>query len=232
VPLERVLGVEIGEFYRQVHLAHGVSFRLGRQIERIEGNGRVAAVVLDADERLDADVVVLGVGAVPAIGLLADAGAELADGGVSVDAALRTSLPDVFAAGDIAAAWHPFYETRARVEHWANALNQGPAAAQSMLGREVAYDRLPYFYSDQYDVSMEYTGLAPAAAPLVIRGDVSTGSFAAFWLGGAGAVAAGLAINGAESIADIQALVHTARAVDVARLANPSVPLAEAPSSP
>jgi 3-phenylpropionate/trans-cinnamate dioxygenase ferredoxin reductase subunit len=186
--------------------------------------GRVRAVVTDAGE-VPADVVVVGVGVAPRTELAEAAGLEVGNG-VVVDASLRTSAPDVYAAGDIASWPHPRYGRRIRVEHWANALNGGPAAARAMLGQPVTYDRLPYFFTDQYDLGMEYSGLSGADAQVVCRGDTDGGEFLAFWLE-EGRVQAAMNVNVWDVTDDLQALVRADRPVDPARLADPDVPLAE-----
>src|SRR5205085_5850746 len=142
----------------------------------------------------------------------------------AVDQALRTSAENVFAAGDVADAWHPFYERRIRVEHWANALNQGPAAARSMLGEPISYDRIPYFFSDQYEVGMEYSGFATEWDEVVFLGDRQGGEYVAFWLK-AGRVVAGMNVNVWDVNEHVQALIRSQSAVDAAALTDPDTPL-------
>jgi 3-phenylpropionate/trans-cinnamate dioxygenase ferredoxin reductase component len=146
------------------------------------------------------------------------------ENGIQVDAALRTSAPNVFAAGDVANEWHPFYERHIRVEHWANALNQGPAAARSMLGDSVSYDRIPYFYSDQYDVGMEYSGYATEWDEVVLRGDREAGEFVAFWLAD-GRVVGGMNVNVWDVNEHVQTLIRSRRQVDAAALRDTDTPL-------
>jgi 3-phenylpropionate/trans-cinnamate dioxygenase ferredoxin reductase subunit len=179
-PLERALGREVGELYARLHRDHGVDVRTGAAVARVEGAGRVERVVLADGGALDADLLVCGLGAVPRTALAEEAGLAVGDG-VLTDASLRTSAPGVFAAGDVANPEHPFYGRRLRVEHWANALHQPEVVARAMLGRPAVYDRLPYFFSDQYDVGMEYTGLADGADELEIRGDTERYEFVAYW---------------------------------------------------
>jgi 3-phenylpropionate/trans-cinnamate dioxygenase ferredoxin reductase subunit len=145
-----------------------------------------------------------------------------------VDSSLRSSDPDVYAAGDVARAYHPLLKERIRVEHWANALNGGPAAARAMLGQDVYYDRVPYFFSDQYDLGMEYSGWAPPGSydDVVIRGDLAGREFIAFWLSG-GRVLAGMNVNVWDVTDPIQELVARQRPVDAVRLADPAFPLGE-----
>ena len=157
---------------------------------------------------------------------LAEAAGLAVDNGILVDASLQTSAPGIYAAGDVANHDHPFYGRRVRVEHWANALNQGPAAARNMLGADTPYERLPYFYSDQYDIGMEYSGLASAEDEVVIRGDVGARELIAFWMQD-GRVAAGMNMNVWDVTGPIQALIRSRAAIDAGRLADPSVPLEE-----
>ena len=178
MPLERVLGPEVGAVHRDLHAEHGVRLRLGTGVEAFEGAGRVERVRTSAGEAIACDFAVDGVGVVPRAHL----GGVQIDNGILTDERLRTSAPGVFAAGDVAAAWHPLYGERVRVEHWANALEQGPVAARNMLGGDAVYDRLPYFFSDQYDVGMEYTGLARSWDRVVFRGDPASREFIAFWI--------------------------------------------------
>jgi 3-phenylpropionate/trans-cinnamate dioxygenase ferredoxin reductase subunit len=217
VPLERVLGRELGAFYRDVHTGNGVEFIGGAGVERIEGDGRVERVILTGGRAVEADMVVIGIGVTPRTELAEAAGLAL-DNGIKVSAALETSVPNVYAAGDVANAWHPLFGTSLRVEHWANALNQGPAAARSMLGTPVAYDRVPYFFSDQYDVGMEYSGHAVGWDSVVIRGDLGSREFIAFWLKD-GRVLAGMNVNVWDVTDPIQALIRARVRVDPRRLA-------------
>ncbi|KAA2261310.1 NAD(P)/FAD-dependent oxidoreductase [Solihabitans fulvus] len=189
LPLQRVLGDTIGEVFRNLHAEQGVAWRLGAGVEGFLGgdDGRVRAVRLAGGDEVPADLVVLGVGAAPRLGLAERAGIELTDevpgGGVAVDAALRTSVPEIYAAGDIAAHAHPRYGRRVRVEHWANAKDQGAHVAGNLLGAAEPFQASPYFFSDQYDLGMEYRGLAdPGRDELVVRGDTATREFIAFWL--------------------------------------------------
>jgi 3-phenylpropionate/trans-cinnamate dioxygenase ferredoxin reductase component len=225
VPLERVLGAEVGGIYGQIHADHGVRVLTGAQVERLEGAERVERVRLADGTSLDCDVVAVGVGVAPRVELAEAAGLAV-EHGVLVDARLESSVPGIFAAGDLAVAEHPLLGGRVWVEHWANALNQGPAAARAMLGGREGYDRIPYFFSDQYDVGMEYSGLARSWDCLVIRGDVDRREFIAFWLEG-GRVGAGMNVNVWDVTEPIQALVRSGRPVDADRLADTDVPLGE-----
>ena len=224
--LLRSIGPELGAVFADLHRAHGVTFRFGESVTELRGaGGRSAAAITSSGAELPADLVVAGIGAVPNTALAVVAGLEV-DNGVLVDAALRTSDPAIYAAGDVANAFNPLLGRRIRVEHWANALNGGPAAARSMLGQEVSYDRVPYFYSDQYDLGMETAGLPEPGRydQIVYRGDREGLEFIAFWLAD-GAVIAGMNVNVWDVQDDIQALIRSARKVDTGRLADPGVPL-------
>ena len=223
LPNERIFGPEIGAFYRDVHLAHGVEMVLEDGVEALEGNGSVRAVRTANGRRIECDFVVVGVGVVPRV-KLAEAAGLTVENGVQVDAALKTSAPNVYAAGDVANAWHPFYERHIRVEHWANALNQGPAAARSMLGDTVSYDRIPYFYSDQYDVGMEYSGYATEWDEVVFRGDREGGEFVAFWLAD-GCVVGGMNVNVWDVNEHVQSLIRSRQPVTADALRDTDTPL-------
>jgi 3-phenylpropionate/trans-cinnamate dioxygenase ferredoxin reductase subunit len=223
VPLERVLGQELGAFYRGVHETHGVEMRMQTGVEGFEGSGSVAAVRTTDGRSIACDFVVVGVGVIPRTQLAAAAGAKI-ENGIVVNQQLRTTLPDVFAAGDVANAWHPFFKRNIRVEHWANALNQGPAAAHAMLGQDVSYDRIPYFFSDQYEVGMEYSGYATEWDQVAFRGDRDGGEFIAFWLRER-RVLAGMNVNVWDVNEHVQALIRSRRTVDVAALSDPDTPL-------
>ncbi len=174
---------------------------------------------------LACDFVVVGVGVQPRTRLAAQAGLTI-ENGIVVDEHLQTSVPAIFAAGDVANAHHPLFGERIRVEHWANALHQGPVAGRAMLGQEVVYDRVPYFFSDQYDVGMEYAGYAPTWDRVVFRGDPAEREFIAFWLAG-DRVVAGMNVNVWDVTDVIQRLVSARVAVDDRRLADPDIPIEE-----
>jgi 3-phenylpropionate/trans-cinnamate dioxygenase ferredoxin reductase subunit len=223
VPLERALGAELGAVYRDVHADHGVRLLLGTGVEAFEGAAAVERVRTTDGQELACDFVVVGVGIEPRTQLASAAGLAV-DDGVLVDEHLQSIVPGVFAAGDVANAWHPFYRERIRVEHWANALNQGPAAARNMLDRREPYDTIPYFYSDQYDVGMEYAGHASTSDRIVFRGDPASREFIAFWLV-ADRVVAGMNVNVWDVTDHIQRLIRERVSVDDRRLADTDVPL-------
>ena len=221
LPLLGVLGPRMAEVFAQVHRSHGVALELGVGVESFVGTDRVAAVRLSDGRNLAADAVVVGVGVVPNV---EPAAGLTIDNGVLTDEHLRTSHPDVFAAGDVANAFHPVLGRHIRVEHWANALNQPAVAAAGMLGNEAVYDRLPYFYTDQFDLGMEYVGYADGGAEVVVRG--SGLEFIAFWLR-EGRVAAGMNVNVWDVVEPIRELILSGREVDPSRLADPEVSLDE-----
>jgi 3-phenylpropionate/trans-cinnamate dioxygenase ferredoxin reductase component len=227
VPLEGVLGPELGAFYRDVHADHGVQLHLGTGVEAIEGDGRAERVRTSDGTVLDCTAVLLAVGVAPRTQLAE--GVLDVDNGILVDASLRASADGVFAAGDVANHAHPLFG-RLRVEHWANALEQGPSAARAMLGSDVVYERVPYFFSDQYDVGMEYAGHSAPGDTVVFRGDPATREFIAFWLRD-GRVTAGMNVNVWDVNEHLQELVRSGASVDPERLRNPDVPLDELAAS-
>jgi 3-phenylpropionate/trans-cinnamate dioxygenase ferredoxin reductase component len=226
--LQTAIGAELGEIFAGLHRDNGVSLRLGVGVRALNGSsGRVTSVSTEAGDELPADLVVVGVGARPNTEF-AEGTPIAVDNGILVDAQLRSSDPDVFAAGDIANHAHPVFGRRVRVEHWANALNGGPAAARSMLGQSGQYDRIPYFYTDQFDLGMEYSGsVGPDGYDRVVyRADPAGREFIAFWLKD-GRVLAGMNVNVWDVTDPIQALVRSGAVIDPARLADPDVPLGE-----
>jgi 3-phenylpropionate/trans-cinnamate dioxygenase ferredoxin reductase component len=228
-PLHAALGPELGEKFAKLHVEHGVEFRFGESAAEIHGDaaGRVGSVLTSNDVVVPANVVVVGIGVRPKAELASAAGLEV-DNGVLTDAALRTSDPDIYAAGDVANSVNPLLGRRVRVDHWSNALNGGPAAAKSMLGQAVSYDRVPYFYSDQYDLGMECSGLPSPGTydQVVYRGDPDSLEFIAFWLKD-GKLVAGMNVNVWDVTDDIQSLIRSGRVLDVSRLTNPDTPLSE-----
>ncbi|MFE3829034.1 NAD(P)/FAD-dependent oxidoreductase [Streptomyces sp. NPDC059092] len=236
-PLHRVIGPELGQLFTDLHQEHGVRFHFGARLTEIVGqDGMVLAARTDDGEEHLAHDVLAAIGAAPRTALAEAAGLTLAGrstgGGIAVDASLRTSDPDIFAAGDVAAVPLPGWGAqlpvdRVRVEHWANALNGGPAAARAMLGLDVRYDRVPYFFSDQYDLGLEYSGWAPPGSydQVVVRGDAGKREFVAFWLKDR-KVLAGMNVNVWDVTEDIQRLIRSGARQDLEALADPGVPLA------
>ncbi|MFF4817201.1 NAD(P)/FAD-dependent oxidoreductase [Kitasatospora sp. NPDC001309] len=229
LPLLRVLGREVAQVFADLHRDHGVDLRFGVQVAELTGaDGTVSGVKLADGTELAADAVVVGIGISPATALAEAAGLEV-DNGVKTDQHLRTSDPDVYAAGDVANAYHPLFDRHLRVEHWANALNQPQTAARALLGQpDAVYDRVPYFFSDQYDLGLEYVGYAEPGGydRVVFRGDVAGREFIAFWLSG-GRVLAGMNVNVWDVVDPVRELIVSRREVDADRLADPTVPLTD-----
>ncbi len=228
LPLLGVLGREMAEYYAELHRNHGVQLQLGVTVAEIVGQNGVATGVRMGDGRvIEADVVVVGVGITPNT-RLAEATGLAVDNGVVVDEHLATADPDVFAAGDVANAYYPLLGTHLRLEHWSAALNQGPVVAANMMGRSASYDRVPYFFSDQYDMGMEYSGYVARGGydEVVLRGDVTKGEFIAFWVG-SGKVLAGMNVNIWDQTDAIQALVRSGVHVDRSMLVDPGVSLTD-----
>jgi 3-phenylpropionate/trans-cinnamate dioxygenase ferredoxin reductase component len=228
LPLLAALGAEAAEVFADVHRSNGVNLLLESNVAEIStSSGAAAGLKLADGSAIAADAVLVAVGAAPNIELAQAAGLDMGDGGVLVDATLRTSDPDVFAVGDIAAAEHPFYKTRIRTEHWANALKQPAVAAASMLGKRLEYAELPYFFTDQYDLGMEYVGHAPTYERVVFRGDVAGREFIAFWLDNENRVLAGMNVNVWDVVDDVKALITSRAAVAPEQLADTRHTLSE-----
>lgn len=226
IPLANALGDELGTLFADYHKEQGVVLRTSVIVDKIIGiDGRVSGVALGDGEIVPADLVLVGIGAIPNVGLAKEAGLDV-DNGILTDASLQTSDPDIYAAGDVASALHPLVGQRLRSEHWANALNEGPAAARAMLGQKVAFDDIPYFYTDQFDLGMEYSGYGPLTkgATVVYRGNRATREFIAFWVAD-GKVVAGMNVNVWDVNEQVQRIIREGKAVDTARLADESVPL-------
>ncbi len=228
VSLESTLGATVGEFFADVHRDHGVDFLFGARVVSLVDGHDAIGVELGDGRMLSADCVVVGIGAIPRA-RLADSALLADDGGISVDVQMRTADQHVFAAGDIATIMNPFYGAPVRSEHWANALMGGQIAARSMLDLDSKFDPLPFFFTDQYDLFMEYAGWLPpgTAADVVIRGDRQQRAFQAFWLADERVVAAMHVNRRDEGMVPLQKLIREQRRVDPLRLADPSIPLAD-----
>jgi 3-phenylpropionate/trans-cinnamate dioxygenase ferredoxin reductase component len=212
-PLRHVVGEQVGAAFAALHRDHGVDLRLGIGVTGFAGDGAVSSVHIKGHASVPADTVLIGVGAAPNIALADVAGLKLAEGGIAVDATLRTSDPNIYAAGDVAAHDHPKYRSRVRVEHWANAKDQGAHVAGNLLGGNEPYVLRPFFFSDQYDLGCEYRGFAdPAKDRLVVRGDLASREFTAFWLRN-GAVAAAMNVNQWDDTDTLQELVDSGRQI-------------------
>jgi NADPH-dependent 2,4-dienoyl-CoA reductase/sulfur reductase-like enzyme len=227
VPLAVALGSELGQLFADMHTQNGVDIRPSVEVTGIIGReGRVAAVSVAGQDDVPADLVVIGVGAVPNLDLAIAAGLETSNG-VDVSASLTTSDPHIYAAGDIANAMHPVIGQRLRSEHWQNAISTGEAAAKAMLGQNVSFDDIPYFFTDQFDLGMEYSGYAPLTkdAHLVYRGDRDKREFVVFWLTDENRIVAGMNVNVWDVNSEVQRLIRRGTPVDSSALANPDIPL-------
>jgi 3-phenylpropionate/trans-cinnamate dioxygenase ferredoxin reductase subunit len=228
LPLLRVLGPEVAQVFADLHLQHGVDFRFNASLtEILHENGTATGVRLGDGTTIAADAVLVAVGATPNVQLGEAAGLHV-DNGIVVDAALRTTDPNIFAAGDVANAFHPFFERQIRVEHWANARQQPKAAASSMLGKEVSYDELPYFYTDQYDLGMEYVGFVDPDDydRVVFRGDVAGREFIAFWVLN-DRVVAGMNVNVWDVVEPIKTIIRSRLAIPASQLADVGIALTD-----
>lgn len=232
--LNRALGPEVGGWFADLHRSHGVDVRTGTGVTELRGRERVEEVVLTRGKSIRAAAVLVGIGVGPRSELAFGAGLEVSDG-VVTDGRLRTSDPYVWAAGDVANVYNAWAGRHLRVEHWANANDQGAFVGRSMLGAGDLWNRPPFFYSDQYDVGMEYRGWAdPERAQVVVRGRPDSGAFCAFWLVD-GHVHAGMHVNCWDDGGAVAALVEQKASVDQRRLADEGTDLwslAEAPSRP
>ena len=224
LPLVRVLGPTVAQVFADLHREHGVDLRTGVTVEEITGEqGAVTGVRLGDGTTVPADTVVVGIGAAPNVGLAQDAGLDV-DNGVLANDVGRTSDPDVFAAGDVANVEHPFLGRRVRVEHWANALDQPPLVVAAMLDQPTPEPQLPFFFSDQYDLGLEYHGLGSPDDEVVVRGDLAGREFLAFWLRD-GVVTAGMNVNVWDVGDAVKGLIRSRAHVDRAKLADSDVPL-------
>ncbi|HEX6401348.1 MAG TPA: FAD-dependent oxidoreductase, partial [Actinomycetota bacterium] len=223
-PLDRVLGEDVGRVLEGIHRDHGIAMTFDAMVAGFEGDGRVAAVTTADGRRFECDLVVLGLGVEPVVGLLDGSGVDV-DNGVLVDERCRTSIEGVFAAGDVANHLHPVYGRRVRVEHWDHARRHGRAAALNMLGRETIYDAVHWFWSDQYEHSIQYAGNHREWDDLVIRGSLESRSFAAFYLLD-GRIQAVVALDRPADVSDAMPLIAAGGAADAAKLRDENVPLA------
>ncbi len=228
VPLSVAIGNELGRVFASRHEEAGVKFVLPSSAKEIKGDGgHVTEVVTTTGEVLPADLVIVAVGVVPNTALAKDAGLTISNG-IQVSGSLATSDPDIFAAGDVANSLHPVTNAYARSEHWANAIASGKVAAKSMLGQDAVLDDIPYFYTDQFDLGMEYSGFGALTkdAELVVRGSLEKREFIAFWVL-EGRVVAGMNVNIWDVQDAIKDLISSRRTVDTAKLADPQTPLGD-----
>ncbi|MDI6858569.1 MAG: FAD-dependent oxidoreductase [Dehalococcoidia bacterium] len=226
VPLVRALGEEMGSIYAAIHRDHGVDVRTGMGVAEFRGARRLEAAVTTTGDVISCDIAVIGVGVASAVGWLEDSGVAL-ENGVLTDELGRTNLPDVYAAGDVANWWHPVWRERLRLEHYDNALNQGAAVARNMLGAAEAYAPVPYFWSDQYELSLQYVGFASRWDSVVFRGDPATRSFSAFYVVN-GRLRAALSVNRITDQAPAERLIRAGVPIDEQRLSDEGIELEQA----
>jgi 3-phenylpropionate/trans-cinnamate dioxygenase ferredoxin reductase subunit len=223
VPLRRVLGEEVGQVIEVIHRDHEATLIFEDTVAAFEGADRVERVVTQGGRRIECDFVVVGLGVEPVTELLADTGAEI-DNGIAVDEFCRTGVEGIYAAGDVANHYHPVFERRIRVEHWQNALNQGPAAARNMLGKDEPYDDIPWFWSDQYDFNLQYTGFHTEWDEVIVRGSMEERNFVAFYRKDERVLAA-VAVNRGKDLRRSMRLIKAQRPVDATKLQDSDVDL-------
>ena len=222
-PLVRVLGETVGAVLAALHRAHGVRTIFEDSVAAFEGERRVSRVVTKAGQRLECDFVVAGVGVEPAVDPLADSGVRI-DNGIVVDEYCQTNVIGVYAAGDVANHYQPLFGRHIRIEHWQNAIKQGAAAARNMLGQHVAYDEVPWLWSDQYDANLQYAGFHTKWDHLILRGRVDSGSFLACYIND-GRIDAVVGFNRGKDVRRAMSLIKERRAVSLEQLADESVDL-------
>jgi 3-phenylpropionate/trans-cinnamate dioxygenase ferredoxin reductase subunit len=222
-PLFRVLGREVGQVMAAVHRDHGVDTMFEDAVTRFEGDGRVERVITKRGRRVDCEFAVVGVGVEPVIDFIAESGIET-DNGILVDEYCRTSVDGIYAAGDVANHYHPVFGRRMRVEHWQNAMLQGAAAARSMLGKGKPYDAVHWFWSDQYDVNLQYGGFHQEFDQIVVRGDLDARKFLAFYLTQE-RIDAVVALNRGKDLRRVMPLIKARETVDPRQLADEGVDL-------
>jgi 3-phenylpropionate/trans-cinnamate dioxygenase ferredoxin reductase subunit len=223
VPLQRVLGEQVGGVLAEIHREHEVELHFGDSVETFEGSGRVERVVTTSGRRIGCDFAVVGVGVEPAVELAAGTGIEV-ENGIVVDQYCRTNLEGIYAAGDVANHYHPIFERRIRVEHWDNALKHGPAAARNMLGKDESYEEIHWFWSDQYDTNLQYAGFHTSWDDLVVRGSLEERNFVAFYCT-EGRVLAAVAVNSGRDLRRTIPLIKAGRRVEPAKLRDPDLDL-------
>jgi 3-phenylpropionate/trans-cinnamate dioxygenase ferredoxin reductase component len=223
VPLRRVLGEEVGRVMEGIHRDHETELIFEDMVAAFEGAGRVERVTTQHGRRIECDFVVVGLGVEPVTELLAGTGVEI-DNGILVDEYCRTTVEGIYAAGDVANHYHPVFGRYIRVEHWQNALKQGPAASRSMLGKGESYEEIPWFWSDQYDYNLQYTGFHTEWDELVVRGSTEERNFVAFYRRD-GRVLAAVAINRGRDLRRSTGLIKAQDRLEAARLRDPDVDL-------
>jgi 3-phenylpropionate/trans-cinnamate dioxygenase ferredoxin reductase component len=222
-PLFRVLGEKVGQIMTSIHRDHGVDTVFEDVATRFEGAGRIDRVITKGGRRIECDFAVVGVGVEPAIDVIADSGVET-ENGILVDEYCRTTVDGIYAAGDVANHYHPVFGRRMRVEHWQNAMQQGAAAARSMLGTGQPYDAIHWFWSDQYDVNLQYAGFHHGWDRIVTRGSFDSRNFLAFYLN-QGRLDAVVALNRGKDVRRVMPLIKARGIVDPVQLADEAVDL-------
>jgi 3-phenylpropionate/trans-cinnamate dioxygenase ferredoxin reductase subunit len=223
VPLRRVLGEKVGRVIQGIHRDHGTSIIFEDRVAAFEGAGRVERVTTERGRRVECDFVVVGLGTEPVTDLLAHTGVGI-DNGVVVDEYLRTGVEGIFAAGDVANHYHPVFGRRIRVEHWQNALEQGPAAARNMLEEYEPYEEIPWFWSDQYEHNLQYAGFHTEWDELVVRGSLEERNFVAFYRKD-GQVLAAVAVNRGKDLRRSIPLIKAQEPIGAAKLCDLDVDL-------
>ena len=229
-PLFRTLGEHVGQKLADLHRSYGVRTVFEDTVAAFEGAGRVDCVVTRAGQRMPCDFVVLGIGVEPVVDLLEGSGIGV-ENGVVVDEYCHTSVSGIYAAGDVTNHYHPVFARHIRVEHWQNALKQGAVAARNMLGERVSYDEIPWFWSDQYDVKLQYAGYHTTWDDLVVRGQLDAGSYAAFYMND-GRIDAVVGMNNAKDVRRAMPLITSRRRIDPDRLRDENADLRSLHSNP
>src|SRR5688572_5881609 len=222
-PLAKGLGEAVGQSIADLHRAHGVRMIFEDTVAAFEGTHRVAQVITKGGLRLECDFVVAGIGVEPVVDFLDGTGIDV-DNGVVVDQYCQTSVPGIYAAGDVANHYHPVFERLIHVEHWHNAIKQGAAAARNMLGRAVPYDEIPWFWSDQYDANLQYAGFHTKWDQLVVRGRLDSRSFLAFYIND-GRIDAVVGLNRAKDVRRAISLIKARRTLNPGQLQDEGIDL-------
>jgi 3-phenylpropionate/trans-cinnamate dioxygenase ferredoxin reductase component len=222
-PLFRVLGEAVGQRIADLHRAHGVRTIFEDTVAAFEGTHRVARAITKGGLRLECDFVVAGIGIEPVVDILDGTGIHV-DNGAVVDQYCQTSVPGIYAAGDVANHYHPVFERQIRVEHWHNAIKQGAAAARNMLGRAVPYDEIHWFWSDQYEANLQYAGFHTKWEQLVLRGRLDSSSFLACYVN-EGRIDAVVGLNRAKDVRRAIPLIKARRKLSLGQLQDESIDL-------
>lgn len=222
-PLFRVLGEAVGQRLADLHRAHGVHTVFEDTVAAFEGAQRVSSVLTKSGLRLECDFVVAGIGVEPVVDILDGTGVRI-DNGVVVDQYCQTSVPGIYAAGDVANHYHPVFERQIRVEHWHNAVKQGAAAARNMLGKAVPYDEIHWFWSDQYEANVQYAGFHTKWDHLVVRGRLDSDSFLAFYIND-GHIDAVVGLNRAKDVRRAIPLIKVRRTLNLDQLQDERIDL-------